>query len=49
MRRWAAAPFYGAFLAPIVLILRELGALVLAGVGAGAALALIVRGAFRYG
>jgi hypothetical protein len=49
IRRWVAVPFYGALLAPVWLILRELGLFALAGLGAGAALALIVRKALRRG
>jgi hypothetical protein len=47
--RWVATPFYGALLAPVWLILRELGTWALAGLGAGAALALIARKALRRG
>lgn len=41
--RWLSTPFYGVFLAPVWLLARGLGLLVLAGVGLGAAGALLIR------
>lgn len=49
MRRWVAIPFYGALLAPVWLILRELGTWAVASVGLGAALALAARKVLRRG
>jgi hypothetical protein len=49
IRRWVAVPLYGALLAPVWLILRELGAWALAAVGLGAALALAARKALGRG
>lgn len=49
VRRWLAVPFYGALLAPVWLILRELGTWALAGVGLGAALVLAARKALGRG
>jgi hypothetical protein len=47
MRRWAATPFYGALLAPVFELARLLGLWLLAGVGLGAAGAVVVRRLWR--
>ena len=49
MRRWASAPFYGAFGAPLALIVRDLALVLLGAVAGGATAALAIRRLIRRG
>ena len=43
MRRWVAVPFYGALLAPVWLLMTDVGVVILAAFGVGAALGWLAR------